>query len=292
MALHSYALSTLESVKRFMGVTDSDIQTPIFTLYNSSTDATDATYQVLSTGIKLIVTGGVNADNTTLNFADVDKDTITELVTYINVTLGKGWVAEVMANGSQSSSSLTMTEAVSCLLLANKKILYAPNDLLLEELINSVTDFMERYCGRRFKKTTYTDLLVDGNGTRYLFLDNYPIISVTSIYRHYVFATDDLFDSDYYKVYENEGYVYRGMKWPYGQKNIKITYEAGYDFATGIPAELEYLCNSLVKMRFNSEGKAGIKSEKMGNYSVTYSDESIPSDIKIKLNQWRRLSVV
>jgi len=293
MALHSYALTTLESVKRFIGITDGDIQTPIFSLYNSSGDATDATYQVTSAGIRLIVTGGVNADDSTLLFADANKDTITELVAYINVTLGKGWTAEVLANGGQASVSLTMIEATSCLLVANKKILYAPNDLLLEDLINSVTDFIERYCGRRFLKTTYTDLLMNGDGTEYLFLDNYPIIVVTSIYRHYVFVADELYDSDYYVVYANEGYVYRGALWTKGQKNIKITYNAGYDFAgDGIPADLQFIANSLVKIGFEGKGNEGVTSERMGNYSVTYSNDSIPAEIKVKLNQWRKCNVV
>jgi len=293
MALCAYALTTLESVKRFMGITDNDIQVPIFTLYNSSGDATDATYQVTSTGIRLIVTGGVNADDSTLLFADANKDTITELVAYINATLGKGWVAEVVANGGQASASLTMIEATSCLLSANKKILYAPNDLLLEELINAVTDFIERYCNRRFKKTTYTDVLLDGNSTQYLFLDNYPIVIVTTIYWHYVFVADELIDSDEYIVYANEGYVYKSGGWTKGNQNIKITYDAGYDFATdGIPAELQYIANSLVKSGFMDKGKEGITSERMGNYSVSYSADSIPAEIKVKMNQWRRLNVI
>jgi len=292
MSLHTYALTTLESLKRFMGITDADIQTPMFTLYNSSTDATEATYQVTSVAIILVVTGGVNAHIAqTFTFADADKDMITELVVAINA-FGKGWVSEVVANGGQNSTDLTMIDATSCLLVANKKILYAPNNLLLEELINSVTDFMERYCGRRFYKTTYTALLVDGNGTAYLFLDNYPIISVATIHSYSVFTADVLYDSNYYKIYASEGYIYRALRWPYGQKNIKITYDAGYDFAVGIPPELEYICNSMVKMRFNNEGKSGIKSEKMGGYSVTYSEESMPQDIRVKLNQWRKLSVV
>lgn len=293
MSLHSYALTTLESVKRFIGITDSDIQVPIFNLYNSSSDATAATYQVISSGIRLIVTGGANAHDSTLTFADADKDTMDELVTYINSTLGKGWVAEVVANGGQSSSSLTMIGATGCLLYANIKVLYAPNDLLLEELINSVTDYIERYCGRRFKSTTYTDELIDSDGTEYLYLDHYPISTVTSIYRHYVFATDDLYDSDYYIVYENEGYIYRSLLWPDGKQAVKITYTAGYDFAVdGIPQDLQFICNSLVKIRFNSDDKAGIASERIGNYSVAYTDEEMPKNVKSKLNQWRRLDVV
>ena len=241
MSLKNYALTTLASAKAFMGKTNDDIQIPVISLYNSSSDATAATYQVLSGSIRLIVTGGANVDDTTLTFADTDKDTLIELVTYINGTLGKGWQAELLGIGTQDSADLTMTATTGCLLFANKNTLYAPNNPYIESLINAATDFMENYCGgRRFKKTTYTDELLDGNGTMMLFTPQMPIISVDSIYRHYVFVDDDLYDNDYYKVYFSEGYIYRNSGWSEGMQNIKITYEAGYDFDTdGIPPELE-----------------------------------------------------
>ena len=79
MSLHTYALTTLESLKRFMRKSNVDFQIPVLTLYNSSSDATAATYEVTSTTIVLIVTGGANAGTNTLTFADADKDTLDEL---------------------------------------------------------------------------------------------------------------------------------------------------------------------------------------------------------------------
>ena len=58
-------------------------------------------------------------------------------------------------------------------------------DALLDELINSATQYIENYCKRRFKLTTYTSEGYDGNNSQYLFLKNYPIVSVASIYWHY-----------------------------------------------------------------------------------------------------------
>jgi len=291
MSLKNYALTTLASAKAFMGKTNDDIQAPVISLYNSSTiGTTAATCQVLSGSIRLIVTGGVNADDTSLVFTDADKNTLTKLVTYITGTLGKGWVAEVIASGTQASTDLTLTDTTGCFLFANKETLYAPNNLYIESLINTATDFMENYCGgRRFKKTTYTDELIDGNGTQMLFTPQMPIISITSIYRHYVFTDDDLYDSDYYKVYLNEGYIYRNAGWILGMQNIKITYIAGYDFDTdGIPPELENICNTLVSMKYESVSKMGIKSEKIGQYSVTYLNEELPPAISGQLNLWRK----
>lgn len=164
---------------------------------------------------------------------------------------------------------------------------------LLDALINSATDFMELYCKRRFLKTTYTAELYDGNGTTMLFLANYPIVSVTSIHWTYPVVTDQLVDSTYYKIYHACGYIYRAGGWIYGHQNIKVTYEAGYDFvADGIPPELEAICNALVSLAYNQPDRQGIKAEKMGGYSVSYSEEALPPDLKKRLNLWRRMDVV
>ncbi len=213
-------------------------------------------------------------------------------MSYISGTLGKGWNVKVITNGSQSSSELTQTDIVSCLLFLNRKNLYAPNNPYIENLINAATSFIEKFCGRRFKKTTYTNELVDGDGSQFLFLNNFPIITVTSIYWHWVLGTDELLDSDYYKIYSEEGYIFRSAGWTLGKHNIKITYEAGYDFTTdGIPAELQDICNSLVSSKYVLTNKLGIKSEKIGQYAVTYSDNDVSIELKIRLENWRKPNV-
>jgi len=292
MSLHAYALTTLASVKRFMRKQDEDLLVPVLVLYNGSADATAATYQVTATTLRLIVVGGANVHDTSLTFADVDKDTLTELVAYINITLGKGWVAKVIANGSQASSELALTDAVACLLFANRKDLMAPDNLLLEDLINAATDFMEDYCKRRFLKTTYTAELYDGNGTMMLFLRNFPIITVATIYWTYPNVADDLVDSTYYKIYHAGGYIYRTGKWIKGYQNIKVTYDAGYDFAVAIPSELQSICNALVNLGYNQPDRFGVKSEKMGGYAVSYSEDALPPDLKLRLKLWRKVDVV
>lgn len=163
---------------------------------------------------------------------------------------------------------------------------------LLDALINSATDFMELYCKRRFLKTTYTAELYDGNGTMMLFLRNFPIITVTTIHWTYPNVADDLVDKTYYKIYSAGGYIYRASGWIWGHQNIKVTYEAGYDFvANGIPPELEDICNALVNLKYNQPDRQGIKSEKMGGYAVSYSEDALPPDIKLRLKLWRKIDV-
>ena len=165
---------------------------------------------------------------------------------------------------------------------------------LLESLINAVTDFMETYCKRRFKKTDYEAELYDGDGTRMLFLRNYPITDIASIHWTYVGVADQLINSNEYKIYASAGFVYREGGWIAGHQNIKITYTAGYDFASenGIPPELEEICKALVALRYNQPDKSGIESERMGSYAVSYSKEDLPADLKKRLNLWRKMDVV
>ena len=126
-----------------------------------------------------------------------------------------------------------------------------------------------------------------------LFLKNYPIVTITTIYWTYIGVADQLIDSDEYKIYTSGGYVYRAGGWIAGHQNIKINYTAGYDFTTdGIPAELQEICNALVNLKYNQPDRQGIESERMGSYSVAYSKDSLPIDLKLRLNLWRKMDVI
>jgi len=210
----------------------------------------------------------------------------------LSVRIGGAWLPIVGTGGPVTAPPVpTLDYALTT--VANAKlyigITVSTYDELIEELINSGTQYIENYCKRRFKKTTYTDELYDGEGGRFLFLKNYPIIGVTSIYWHYKNITDTLIDSGDYDIESEEGLVHYDGLWTKGYKNIKITFEAGYDFINdGRPPELEEICKMLVATKFGKRGSAAIKSEKIGSYSLTYMDAEIPPEIKNRLNFWRR----
>ena len=88
-------------------------------------------------------------------------------------------------------------------------------DTLLEYLIKYSTDFIERYCNRRFMQTAYTDEEYDGTGTKYLVLKNYPVKSTATftLERNKVEDnTDDWedIDAEDYWVDYNEGIITAG----------------------------------------------------------------------------------
>jgi hypothetical protein len=104
----------------------------------SASDATAATVQVTATTIVLVITGGTSAGTNTLTFADADKDTLTELVAFINALAG--WEAGALPDGSAASTDLSIIAANACLGSANALALKLPVTIvdgadMLEDLV-------------------------------------------------------------------------------------------------------------------------------------------------------------
>lgn len=160
-------------------------------------------------------------------------------------------------------------------------------DEKLKLLINMATDYIESQTGRRFKRTTYTDAKFDGTGTRELFL-NYPILSFTSLSVNTgsdnsenwntVGANDYWVDnvtgaitrtSDFSEFDDTMDEGLSDVRFAHGKNKYRATYEAGYDV---IPYDLQYACMTLVGQLMNSASGSGIKSESLGDHSITYQD--------------------
>ena len=156
---------------------------------------------------------------------------------------------------------------------------------ILTTLINNASDFIERFCDRRFKKTAYSNQVYDGNGTNRLLLKQYPVVSgeiFTLQERDAVDNTDlwDTIDTEDYFVKNNEGIIeYVCGEFLNLPQHYRISYMAGYDYdnaATFLEdcgaGDLEYACWKIVGKFFaNRKGSSEIQSERIGDYSVTYS---------------------
>jgi uncharacterized phiE125 gp8 family phage protein len=164
-------------------------------------------------------------------------------------------------------------------------------DNLLERLINSCTDFIESYCGRRFKIEVYVSEKYDGNSEKKLYLKNYPIILVSELkIDNIVIALAD------FKIYNNEGSLYYTAGFNKEMQNILVSYQAGY---STIPYDLEQACIKLVAGIYQSRGgtaATGVKSENIGDYSVSYfggsegaiSITNIPWDVEKTLIKYKK----
>lgn len=157
--------------------------------------------------------------------------------------------------------------------LANLKeylgIVANDEDSLLTNIINRSTDIIEKYCGRRFKETTYTEEEYNGSGTTKINATNFPITAVTSKQRNYGTAGDANWDDlqdEFFKYLEDEGQFYYQVGFNKGTKNYRFTYTAGY---STIPSDVEEACLALCSHVYTDRKNKGMQSESLGEYSYT-----------------------
>ena len=182
-------------------------------------------------------------------------------------------------------------------------------DSVLEVIIDSVTDFIEGECGRRFKKTAYTDTIVNGLGSSELVLPQWPVVSgetfTLSKRDAGTYGGDNwtALSSSNYRVDNNAGIVSAVGAFYKGFQNYKVAYTAGYAFenvtGTLVPlssvglSDLEMVVWKLCNRAFNERKSSGnISRMKLYNYDVTFSKEAYNDDeIKQVLTKYKRFVV-
>jgi len=180
------------------------------------------------------------------------------------------------------------------------------DDALLAALVLSAQAMIEKYCQRHFDAADYGPEYYDGNGECDLLLNEFPLISITSLYvdAERVYGSDCLLveGTDFVK-YKDEGrielltettgsYVSASgfVKAPLA---VKVSYRAGY--AT-IPYDLELAANEMVAFLFNNRGVVrNVQSQSIGGYSESFGNASaavaIPSNVVSLIESYRNFSM-
>lgn len=173
-----------------------------------------------------------------------------------------------------------MLETYALVTLDNAKdflgITDSSKDDLLEILINQATDYIENECNRRFESTVYTEQEYSGRGIKTIQLDEFPVITFTLLeVNNNTDNTDNWseIDTDNYWVEEDTGILTKTTNYAKGNKNYRATYTAGF---TTIPHDLQFACMMLVSETFNKRKAMGVKSESLGDHSLTF--ESIKQE--------------
>lgn len=141
-------------------------------------------------------------------------------------------------------------------------------DKKFEILINMVSKLMINEIGHNPVYTTYTSAKFDGSGTPSLWLDHFPVVSISSLKENGITLTKD---TDFVigrmgRIVRIAGTVsdgYTESNWAKGNQNIEVTYKAGYyietdpeDGAEEMPDDLQMACVKQVGIenkRFGAE---------------------------------------
>lgn len=145
-------------------------------------------------------------------------------------------------------------------------------DNLIIRKINQATIMIERYTGRRFKETTYTDEEYDSTGTDQLVLKQRPISAITLSSRDTSLNEQDWDTVDSNLIFsDSESGIVRLLFNQTGRwGRYKVTYTAGY--AT-IPEDIAEACATLAAFLVQN-GTAGtvVKSKQEGQRKIEYFD--------------------
>ncbi len=174
-------------------------------------------------------------------------------------------------------------------------------DALLEKLIDTGTARIEKWTKRKFKKRTFVERY-DGPGTGNLILRQFPITDLTEVnidpQQKFLPTTQITPLADFVVKSEEEGRIsfisgvpFSNSKlpgaglFPQGIKNVRISYEAGFD---PIPEDVQLAAMKVVAIDFNRsrEGGDGIASEAIGAHSITWID-GLPSEVVELLREYR-----
>lgn len=172
-------------------------------------------------------------------------------------------------------------------------------DLVLSRIINSVTDWIENQCNRRFLRTTYTNELYSIKGARetILLLKQAPVTTLGAIqYRQGSVGSPTwtpYTSNDYELVGDGSSgiikfYTYLNQGLVQGVNTLRVaSYTAGYliDFKNvgdtslhNLPAEISELAEKLVIKIYQRRMHPGKTSESFNGNSITWSKELDPED--------------
>ncbi|MHB1334517.1 MAG: head-tail connector protein [Candidatus Humimicrobiaceae bacterium] len=156
-------------------------------------------------------------------------------------------------------------------------------DTLLESLLDTYNKIIEDYLGVTMINTTYTAEKYDGDGTDVLYLDRYPIVSVTTLIVDEVTIT-----SADYLLYASGGKIrLTGSIFTKDYQNISITYSAGHGAArVNMPKPLKNALLTWVARIFKGENVDF--SQKFGSsFIVNANYQAMPWDIKQMLDPYK-----
>lgn len=178
-------------------------------------------------------------------------------------------------------------------------------DSQISEWISAAEAWINTYCGREFEQESSTYKLYDGSGTKELLIDD--LLTFTKVETLDLDGdVDETVDSSsmYWLYPANKSPKYKirlnpanspVSVFPKGHQNIKVTGTFGY--SSSVPSDVKLATTKLVGAMIResqTDVTAQIESEKLGEYSVTFSDISKLADrlgVKDILNQYRIINV-
>lgn len=178
---------------------------------------------------------------------------------------------------------LTVVRMLTTLKRAKKLLGIAEDDVsedfYLTAALAAASNIIEQGAKRSFEYRSYSEV-IDGSGTPFLRLRNYPVHSVSKL----MVCGSDWIGKEFAIESENGMLFYRPC-WPCGARLVEAEYTAGYILPSDdpdapeatLPENIELACILFAQILLRDPS---VKSERVGDISVTYGDTEMPPVVK------------
>lgn len=178
-------------------------------------------------------------------------------------------------------------------------------DRRMEKLVNSVTDMAQDLMQRKILTRAYTDEVYDGLGGLVLFLDNWPVTTLTKVevltgYTNLADTWEEWHPANATATVEGRhknSIWFRAVALPKGKRNVRVTYTAGYSKdgvgVQRVPQDLKTAVLETIMDWFKKPDQqiARIQSVSFSGQTVTYLNETFPKTAIAVFDRYTRLAI-
>jgi hypothetical protein len=154
-------------------------------------------------------------------------------------------------------------------------------DSSFDTRVNAYIAAMSEYCdtlaGFPIYTNTATTRLYDGNNQRTLLID--PVHSITEVLADGDNVTSTVLKAPYNSDVKTE-LIYKDDLFAQDVANISVT--GKFSLKSALPDQVAFACTVFVAVILNQvkDQKEGVKSEKIGEYSVSFASDDMRADYK------------
>jgi len=157
---------------------------------------------------------------------------------------------------------------------------------LIKNLINIYSTIIENYCDRKFKSREYTEYY-DGDGSDTLFMNQYPVSTITSINddQDWLWSDTTVINSNYYRIVDSRYIVMKNNLFTVAKQSVKAVYTAGF---TTTPEDINNACATEVIRAFDGITNLGVESISFLEVSETFVPMPFLPQTRLVLNNYKR----
>jgi hypothetical protein len=178
------------------------------------------------------------------------------------------------------------------------------NDTELTEILTAIGIEFETYCKRPFELAERTEYPVLHNGSCWIKLMCWPVVTLTSVKIAYDYdfdSADALTADTEYRLIDggSTGHIYRASGWPATPGSVQVVYTGGYVAAgdtpgegeEAVPADLREAALTQAALTWKRRDSVAVQSVDMEGATTRYQPVGLTAATRQTLEHYKRYSI-